>query len=231
MRHRKMTKAIYNEFFDYYSQGMTLKEILIKFEDLSKANLLKIKDTYFRKYTRDVGLFRENVVYYNIVEAEIAKDCLDHLIKKHSENTYLVNNLKSKTFKDYLGEKTLFVYDFTEKDSNYTELIYILDDLFRPVYNRKIRILGIWNEVQFTSSYSPEDLHYRLEKDKYDEKLSVKGLLWRVNYVVFHYKLEVSGKVVYREYKVHVDSYNTYDELKEQAIANDPEYAAYILKI
>lgn len=228
MSYKKMTDEVYNELYDYYNKGMTLREILIKFEDLSPNNLLKIKDTYFRIFTQDIGLFRENIVCYNIVETDMGQHYLDYLVKQNRRDMYIVKTLNKKTFKDYLGERTIFVYNFTGDGSNYTALRYMFDDMVRTAYYAKTRIPSVWREVQFTSPYSPEDLYYRMEKDKYDETLGVNGFLWRINYVIFHYKLEISGKVIYRKYKIPMKSYTTFEDIKAQAIKSDPEYAAYL---
>lgn len=223
----------YEQCLKYIEKGMDLKTILYHFGKISESNRKMIKCIYFDEYMKKYFDKIKNTSYYNIIPESLGVNYLDEFLDEYidekSDDVFIMNRIKPREFKDYLGEKNIFLYNFTGEKSDYRWTFRIMGNRYK-YYFCSYNLPCMWEEVQMASPLPPEILEENMSKAE-NITSDLGFFMRRVDFVVLHYEFELNHEKIYRKYTQKGSEYIDYVHIRELAIRNDREYADYLSKL
>lgn len=192
-------------------RGMTPKQIMnLSFSYRRYENM--IKSAYFDKKNAETPFIRDIKVYWHVGESRTGKThCAYKIVQEKGEDAiYFLTDYSSGSFDMYEGQEVLFLDEFRGQ-FRYSMLLSLLDKYKVQVPARYHNVIALWNEVHIASVLPPELVYERLvDSDKHVDTL--KQLLRRITYVIYHYK--ENGE--YKTKQVKGEEYHDYDYLKSK---------------
>lgn len=244
---RKTKDDMFEEVLKEIAKGKKIKELMSIYGEAVRKNMVYIQRFYFAHCVEHRINEHKKLSFYHVLDSGMNLNYFKKIRKEVGEDTYVIKNLKGRNFRKYIGESILFVDNFTYKKSSYSMLLDILDhkvkymDITKPGLPDFLQIIvdvymlfaisTAWATTHIANALPPEVLHDQIVDVSDQQREPIDKLLSQIDFVVFHYKIKIGGKYVYREYEQPGSEYTTYEKLKELAIKSDSEYAAYVLKI
>lgn len=146
-----------------------------------------IERIYFDKVVNETPFSRVNNVYWHFGESGTGKTfSADELIDIHGrEYVHYCTASDANPFDSYTAQKILFIDELrqTSRFFTYSTLLSICDCRTVEVSARYHNKTMLWQEVHITSPLLPQELFTNL--GKYD---SIKQILRRIHFYVYHYK-------------------------------------------
>lgn len=195
---------------EYIDKGYTPREIMsMSFSYRRYENM--IKSAYYDKRNSETEFIREVKVYWHVGASGTGKSYVANkiIMEKGEEHLYFVNDYDNGGFDRYNGEEYLFLDEFRGQ-IRYSTLLSILDKYKVQVHARYNNVLSLWKEVHI-SSVMPPELVYENMVNNNRAIDTLKQLLRRLDYVVYHYKENEE----YKQYVLEADKYVDYETLKE----------------
>lgn len=192
-------------------RGMTPKQVMnLSFSYRRYENM--IKSAFFDKRNAETPFIRDVKVYWHVGESGTGKTYYANEIvqQKGEDAIYFVTDYSSGSFDMYNGEEILFLDEFRGQ-FRYSMLLSLIDKYKVQVPARYHNVFALWNEVHISSVLPLELVYERLvDSDKHVDTL--KQLLRRITYVIYHYK--ENGE--YKTKQVRGEEYHDYDYLKSK---------------
>ncbi|MCM1316493.1 MAG: RNA helicase domain-containing protein [Alistipes senegalensis] len=146
-----------------------------------------IERIYYDKIKKETPFSRVNDVYWHFGESGTGKTfSADELINIHGrEHVHYCTASDANPFDSYTAQKILFIDELrkTSRFFTYSNLLSICDCRTVDVSARYHNKTMLWQEVHITSPLLPQELFTNL--GKYD---SIKQILRRIHFYVYHYK-------------------------------------------
>lgn len=198
-------------------QGKTPNEIMDISLSYRKQETL-IRKAYFAKRAKETPTRREVTVYWHVGESGSGKSyTYVQLTDKYTqENVYMMTDYGIGGLDMYQGEPILFMDEF-KGNMRFQDLLNYLDGYKIQIHCRYANAQAIWNEVHITSIYPPEEAYkFMVDREK-QSRDSVKQLMRRLNYVVYHY----SNPTHPTPFQMAACDYKNYEKLKSAAHADN----------
>lgn len=198
-------------------QGKTPNEIMTMSIAYRNKETI-IRKAYFAKRVKETPLKRDVTVYWHVGESGSGKSYTHvQLIEKHTqENVYLMTDYSVGGFDMYQGEPILFMDEF-KGNMKFQDLLNYLDGYKIQIHCRYANAQALWTEVHITSIFPPEEA-YKFMVERENQALdSIKQLMRRINYVVYHY----ANPTHPTPFQMDARDYTNYDDLKTAAHADN----------
>ena len=206
---------------DLINQGLSPKDIFYNnFNYRRQAK--EIYQAHLDKRLKDTPIIKNMKVYWHTGESGSGKSYFYlTLCNKHGEeNIYMINDLQNGDFDNYIvnGSPNILFIDDLKDEIKYKQLLTTLDVYSRTqTHCRYVNAYNLWTEVHITSIFPPEGIYERLIPEELREQDSLKQLIRRITYIVYHYVEK--GK--YKSYSMPSSQYINYDDLKAKALADN----------
>lgn len=194
------------------NEGYTPKEIMAMNFGYRRYEKM-IKSAYFDKRSAETKFIRDVVVFWHVGASGTGKSYVaNQIIENYGlESLYFVNDYENGGFDMYNGEPVLFLDEFRGQ-IRYSTLLSLLDKYKVQVHARYGNVLALWNEVHIASVYPPELVYTRMVSEDSRQVDTVKQLLRRLSFVVYHYK--DNGE--FKRFDIPAVEYHNYESLKDK---------------
>lgn len=198
---------------DLIEQGYTPSQIMrlnISYRRYEKL----IKDAYFDKRERETPLVRDMTVIWHVGKSGTGKTfSIIKLIELYGEdNVYLVTDYDNGGLDKYNGEPVLFLDEFRGQ-IKYGTLLNMLQGYKQQFHARYTNIIGLWNEVHFSTVLPPEKVYQNMVQENQSID-TLEQLFRRIDYVMYHWKDDTG----YHSFKLPMSKYINYEDLINRAM-------------
>lgn len=193
--------------------GKTPNEIFdidIKYRKYDKI----VKDSFFRKRTKDTGFKRKINVQWHFGSTGTGKTYnFEKLQEQYGiDSIYFIREYHNGNFDNYCAEPILFLDEFRGQIP-FGEFLGMLDTYIGQVHARYSNVATLWDTVYITSPSSPDELYAETLKNKVDSFLQLKR---RISTIHYHYIEDDK----YCEYVLPGTEFNTGQAMREHVKAN-----------
>lgn len=195
-------------------EGMTPNQIMAEDIRLRKEEAL-VRKAYFAKRYKETPPLREVTVIWHLGESGTGKSfSYVKLCEEVGEdNIFFYSDYANKGvggFDMYCGEKVLFMDELKRGAIPYELLLMILQGYRTQIHCRYCNCYSLWNTVEITSIYPPEEIYKEMVEYENRERDSIKQLLRRITKYVYHYRENDE----YKTFELEGSQYKNYEALK-----------------
>lgn len=240
---KKTKDDIFEKVLQEIAKGTKIKELMGIYGAVVRKNMVYIQQFYFAHCVEHRVNENKKLSFYHVLDSGMDLSYFNKIRKEVGEDTYVVKNIKGRSFRKYIGESVLFVDNFNCKKSRYSMLLDLLDhkvkyiDITEPGLPDFLEIIveiymlfaisTAWTTIHVANALPPEILYDQMVDASDRECQPIENLLDQIDFVVFHYQIKKDGKIIHKEYKQPGTEYITYENLKKLAIEEDAEYGYY----
>lgn len=206
----------WEEIEELLEQGLTPNEIFSLAFKYRKHEKI-VRDAYYQKRFDETPIQRDITVYWHVGDSGTGKSYeFVKLCEQHGEtNLYMCNDYKAGMDK-YNGEKILFMDEFRGQ-WNYAQLLTALHGYKTQFHCRYANVYALWSEVHITSIMPPDEVYKKMVSEWERNSDPLSQLKRRINYMVYHYKL--NGE--YLSHSIPMSDYVDYATLKSAIVIED----------
>ena len=212
----KNKKDVLEDIEKLLDEGHTPTEIMALSIYYRKQESLIRKEFFARRHAETPPL-RDVTLYWHVGESGSGKSfTYVQLCEEYGEdNIYMMNdyqNSGSGGLDTYCAEPILFMDEY-KGSLPYQVLLNMLEGYRVQIHCRYANAYSLWTTVHITSIYPPENAYKFMVEVENQKDDTVKQLLRRISYVVYHWKEGLE----YKSFQMSGSDYQNYEQLKEKA--------------
>lgn len=224
------------EIDELLAQGKTPNEIF-EICGLSSMRYEKIiKGAFFRHKCKEIGRVREVTINWHLGDSGTGKSHSYSIDERSDDEIYFITGPSLNTsgvFDNYYGQKVLYIDELKPGHITFGKMLVLLDKYRTPLSCRYCDGFQLWEEINITSVYTPQELYKKMFDGSNDDekKTDMVEQLNRINTIVYHFCTDDDNIYIDnpRAYKGH-KNYHTFEmpysefisreDLKRKALAN-----------
>jgi len=213
----KSQNAILAHIENLLDEGKTPNEIMSISIFYRKQESLIRKEFFARRHAETPPL-RDVTLYWHVGDSGSGKSyTYVKLCEEYGDDkVFMMNDYQnngSGGLDTYCAEPILFMDEFRGGSFPYQVLLNMLEGYRVQIHCRYANAYSLWTTVHITSIYPPENAYKFMVEVENQKDDTVKQLLRRISYVVYHWKEGLE----YKSFQMSGTEYKSYEQLKEKA--------------
>lgn len=224
------------EIDDLLAQGKTPSEIFDECGLYSMRYEKIIKSAFYRLKCKEVGRVRDVQINWHLGDSGTGKSHSFAIDTRSDDEIYFISGPQLQTtgaFDDYYGQKVLFIDELKPGHITFGKMLVLLDKYRTPLSCRYCDGYQLWEEVNITSVYTPQELYKKMFDGSADDekKTDMIEQLNRINTIIYHFcidddKIYIENPRAYKGHKNYCTFEMPYsdfidrEDLKAKALAS-----------